>query len=108
MIAAAVNAAMLCLMGWSQTGDTMFLWRAAVEGLVLGMRYLAFRNADRYPDLWFLGSLVWPMLHGSLLAVAVASGLSLIAMVLVSALGAISVLVARHFAARRYVLVQSA
>jgi hypothetical protein len=48
------------------------------------------------------------MLHGSLLAVAAASGLSLIAMVLVSALGAISVLVARHFAARRYVLVQSA
>lgn len=109
MIAAAVNATMLCLVGWLRTGSMVFLWLAVAEALVLGGRFLIFRVADRYPDLWFLGGLVWPLLHGGLVGIAVASGdFGLVTVVLVSALGAICVLVARHFAAPRYPLMQSA
>jgi diguanylate cyclase (GGDEF)-like protein len=109
MIAAALNATVLCLVGWLRTGNTTFLWLGVVEAVVLGGRFIVFRVADRHPDLWFLGGLLWPLLHGGLVGMAVASGdFGLVVLVLVSALGAICVLVARHFAAPRYPLVQSA
>ncbi|TNC47428.1 GGDEF domain-containing protein [Rubellimicrobium rubrum] len=109
MIAAGANATVLCLVGYLRTEEAVFLALAAAEMLLLGFRYMVFRTAHRSSDLWFLCGLVWPALHGLLVAVAIATGdFGLTAVVLVSALGAICVLVSRHFAAPRYALAQSA